>query len=203
MIAQTQYAAPIKNPKPNSTKNNVEFFIIRFSPNLLLSFLLNINYHILVEEETKSKGVKMENREQTPLRNELERELEMSLRRLFRTLRKGLNEVYSDYIPSNEFAVLQTLFIQSPLMASEIANELKVSSSHITAVTDRLVGKNYIQRVRSDSDRRIVYLEITEDGREIARKMDNIKNNYLEKKFAALTDEDIKRMIDSSIKLLD
>jgi DNA-binding MarR family transcriptional regulator len=169
----------------------------------LLSFLLNINYHILVEEETKSKGVKMENREQTPLRNDLERELEMSLRRLFRTLRKGLNEVYSDYIPSNEFAVLQTLFIQSPLMASEIANELKVSSSHITAVTDRLVGKNYIQRVRSDSDRRIVYLEITEDGREIARKMDNIKNNYLEKKFAALTDGDIKRMIESSTKLLD
>lgn len=180
MIAQTQYAAPIKKPNPKSTKNNVEFFIINFPSNLLLSFLLNINYHILIEE-TKSKGVKMENRGQSQGRNELERELEMSLRRLFRTLRKGLNEVYSDYIPSNEFAVLQTLYNQSPLMASEIANELKVSSSHITAVTDRLVVKNYIQRVRSDSDRRIVYLEITEDGKEIAKKMDEIKNKYLEK----------------------
>lgn len=145
----------------------------------------------------------MENREQSQERNNLERDLEMSLRRLFRTLRKGLNEVYSDYIPSNEFAVLQTLFIQSPLMASEIANELKVSSSHITAVTDRLVGKNYIQRVRSDSDRRIVYLEITEDGREIAKKMDDIKNRYLGEKFSNLTDEEMKRMIASSTKLLD
>jgi DNA-binding MarR family transcriptional regulator len=145
----------------------------------------------------------MENTEQSHVRNKLERDLEMSLRRLFRTLRKGLNELYSDYIPSNEFAVLQTLHNQSPLMASEIANELKVSSSHITAVTDRLVGKNYIQRVRSDSDRRIVYLEITETGKKLAREMDEIKNQYLAKKFANLSEEEMKLMITSSTKLLD
>jgi DNA-binding MarR family transcriptional regulator len=145
----------------------------------------------------------MEKNEQSQSRNKLERELEMSLRRLFRTLRKGLNELYSDYIPSNEFAVLQTLNNHSPLMASEIANELKVSSSHITAVTDRLVGKNYIQRVRSDSDRRIVYLEITEDGTRIAREMDQIKNQYLTKKFANLSEEEMKLMVASSTKLLD
>lgn len=145
----------------------------------------------------------MENNEQSQSRNNLERELEMSLRRLFRTLRKGLNEVYTDYIPSNEFAVLQTLHKNSPLMASEIANELKVSSSHITAVTDRLVGKNYIQRVRSDSDRRIVYLEITEDGKKIADEMDQIKNEYLAKKFTNLTEEEMKLMVAASTKLLD
>ncbi|RZT23274.1 MULTISPECIES: MarR family winged helix-turn-helix transcriptional regulator [Fictibacillus] len=145
----------------------------------------------------------MENNEQSQSRNNLERELEMSLRRLFRTLRKGLNEVYTDYIPSNEFAVLQTLHKNSPLMASEIANELKVSSSHITAVTDRLVGKNYIQRVRSDSDRRIVYLEITEDGKKIANEMDQIKNEYLAKKFTNLSEEEMKFMVAASTKLLD
>jgi DNA-binding MarR family transcriptional regulator len=145
----------------------------------------------------------MEKNMDSQSRNKLERELEMSLRRLFRTLRKGLNELYSDYIPSNEFAVLQTLNNHSPLMASEIANELKVSSSHITAVTDRLVGKNYIQRVRSDSDRRIVYLEITEDGTRIAREMDQIKNQYLAKKFANLSEEEMKLMVASSTKLLD
>jgi DNA-binding MarR family transcriptional regulator len=145
----------------------------------------------------------MEKSEQSIFRNELERDLEMSLRRLFRTLRKGLNELYSDYIPSNEFAVLQTLHNHSPLMASEIANELKVSSSHITAVTDRLVGKKYIQRVRSDSDRRIVYLEITEEGKNIAREMDEIKNQYLAKKFNNLSEEEMKLMIATSTKLLD
>jgi DNA-binding MarR family transcriptional regulator len=145
----------------------------------------------------------MENIEQSQTRNNLERELEMSLRRLFRTLRKGLNELYTDYIPSNEFAVLQTLHKNSPLMASEIANELKVSSSHITAVTDRLVGKNYIQRVRSDSDRRIVYLEITEDGKKIANEMDLIKNEYLAIKFSNLSEEEMKLMVAASTKLLD
>jgi DNA-binding MarR family transcriptional regulator len=138
-----------------------------------------------------------------PIRNELEHGLEMSLRKLFRTLRKELNELYINYIPSNEFAVLSTLHNQSPLMASEIANELKVSSSHITAVTDRLVNKNYIQRVRSESDRRIVYLEITEEGKQVAFEMNRIKNTYIKKKFNCLNDEEIKMMITLSAKLLD
>jgi DNA-binding MarR family transcriptional regulator len=136
-------------------------------------------------------------------RKEIEHELEMSIRRLFRTLRKGLNELYTDYIPSNEFAVLQTLSNHSPLMASEIANELKVSSSHITAVTDRLVKKGYIRRVRSDSDRRIVYLEITDEGRKIAGEMDEIKNEYFGNKFNHLSDEEMKSMISFFTKLLD
>jgi DNA-binding MarR family transcriptional regulator len=169
-------------------------------PLKLFTFFLTINYHILLEE-TKNKGVHMKNTGQ--LRNGLEHELEMSLRRLFRTLRKGLNELYTDYIPSNEFAVLQTLNNQSPLMASEIANELKVSSSHITAVTDRLVKKSYIQRVRSDSDRRIVYLEITDEGKRIACEMDEIKNEYFGNKFSALSEEEVKTMINIFTKLLD
>jgi DNA-binding MarR family transcriptional regulator len=136
-------------------------------------------------------------------RKGIEHDLEMSLRRLFRTLRKGLNELYADYIPSNEFAVLQTLNNQSPLMASEIANELKVSSSHITAVTDRLVKKDYIQRVRSDSDRRIVYLEITEEGKKIAVEMDEIKNEYFGNKFSHLSEEEMKTMIKFFTELLD
>jgi DNA-binding MarR family transcriptional regulator len=168
--------------------------------NLLLSLLSIINYHIL-GEETKSKGVYM--KKNKPLRNTLELEMEMSLRRLFRTLRKELNELYSDYIPSNEFAVLSTLNNRSPLMASEIANELKVSSSHITAVTDRLVGKSYIQRVRSESDRRIVYLEMTEAGNKIAKEMNQLKNEYIEKRFNSLSDEEMKMMISITKKLLD
>ena len=56
-------------------------------------------------------------------------------------------------------------------MASQIASEVNVTSSHITAVTDRLVRKGFVERKRSNSDRRIVYLEITEHGREVTENL--------------------------------
>ncbi|MFC7371717.1 MarR family winged helix-turn-helix transcriptional regulator [Fictibacillus iocasae] len=135
-------------------------------------------------------------------RNELSNELEHSFRTVFRTFRKEINDLFSDYMPGNEFAVLKALYDNSPLMASEIASEVKVSSSHITAVTDRLVKKGLIVRTRSEEDRRIVFLEITMEGKDIARKMENIKHDYLVDKFNRLTSEEMKTMISLFNKLL-
>ena len=48
-----------------------------------------------------------------------------------------------------------------------MANELNVSNSHITAVTEKLINKGFVTRSRSTSDRRVVYLEITEQGKDL------------------------------------
>ncbi|GAA3322462.1 hypothetical protein GCM10020331_042450 [Ectobacillus funiculus] len=64
-------------------------------------------------------------------------------------------------------------------MASQIAQEVNVTSSHITAVTDRLVRKNLVMRKRSDSDRRIVYLEITKTGQEVAEKAGKMSEKHI------------------------
>jgi DNA-binding MarR family transcriptional regulator len=129
-----------------------------------------------------------------PNRTELTNELERSFRTVFRTFRKEVNDLFADYMPGNEFAVLKALYDNSPLMASEIAAEIKVSSSHITAVTDRLVKKNLIVRTRSEEDRRIVNLEITEKGKSVAQKMEDIKHQYFTEKFDRLTSEEMKMM---------
>jgi DNA-binding MarR family transcriptional regulator len=48
-----------------------------------------------------------------------------------------------------------------------IARDLAASMSSLTSVADRLVAKGMIRRNRSDQDRRVVLLELTEQGRRI------------------------------------
>ena len=98
-------------------------------------------------------------------------ELSGSFRKMIRLLQNDINTRFAEHMPYNEFSVLRALFLKSPQMASQIASEVNVTSSHITAVTDRLVRKGLVERKRSNSDRRIVYLEITEHGREVTENL--------------------------------
>nr|WP_247739175.1 MarR family transcriptional regulator [Bacillus sp. 165] len=122
-------------------------------------------------------------------------DLSAGFRQLFRMFQTEVNELFTKYMPYNEFVVLRVLKAKSPQMASQIAYEVDVTSSHITAVTDRLVKKGYMTRKRSDSDRRIVYLEITEQGREVAGKLEELRLQYYKEKFAHLSEEEMKIMI--------
>lgn len=123
-------------------------------------------------------------------------QLSMSLRQMFRMLQTDINELFEEYMPWNEFSVLRALYAKSPQMASQIASEVNVTSSHITAVTDRLVKKELVMRKRSDSDRRIVYLEITDKGREVAEKLENLRKEYYKEKFGGWSDEEMQKVLE-------
>ena len=71
-------------------------------------------------------------------------------------------------------------------MVSRVANELNVSNSHITAVTEKLINKGFVTRSRSTSDRRVVYLEITEQGKDLVAKWKVQKTIFARKIFYAL-----------------
>ncbi|MGC4375319.1 MarR family transcriptional regulator [Fictibacillus sp. Mic-4] len=135
-------------------------------------------------------------------RSQLLSQLEKSFRNVFRTFRKDINELFSEYMPGNEFSVLQQLNMKSPQMASELAREMKVSSSHITAVTDRLIKKEMVTRKRDEVDRRIVRLEITEKGKETAKHMEELRSQYYIKKFEHLSNHEIKTMLELFNRLI-
>ncbi len=123
-------------------------------------------------------------------------DLSVSFRKMIRLLQTDINTRFSEHMPYNEFSVLRALFLKSPQMASQIANEVNVTSSHITAVTDRLVRKGFVTRKRSNSDRRIVYLEITEHGREVTEELEAIRKEYYRDKFKDWSDQEIEMVLE-------
>ncbi|WP_142315233.1 MarR family winged helix-turn-helix transcriptional regulator [Bacillus pseudomycoides] len=123
-------------------------------------------------------------------------ELSTSFRKMIRLLQNDINTRFSEHMPYNEFSVLRALFLKSPQMASQIASEVNVTSSHITAVTDRLVRKGFVTRKRSDSDRRIVYLEITEHGKEVTQELEAVRKEYYKEKFKGWSDQETEMVLE-------
>ncbi len=55
---------------------------------------------------------------------------------------------------------------------SELAEHIQQSSATMTGIVDRLVDKQWVTRRRSEEDRRAVYVQITDRGRQMLRTVE-------------------------------
>ncbi|NVN93996.1 MAG: MarR family transcriptional regulator [Bacteroidetes bacterium] len=60
--------------------------------------------------------------------------------------------------------VLGALHHHGKLSMSEIGCHLSVPKPHVTALVDKLIADNLVERLNDPSDRRIIYIQITEKG---------------------------------------
>ncbi|WP_144509455.1 MarR family winged helix-turn-helix transcriptional regulator [Bacillus sp. FJAT-22090] len=82
---------------------------------------------------------------------------------------KVIHECTNQFFQENglnptEFAVLELLYHKGKQPLQQIGNKILLASGSITYVVDKLEGRGYINRVSSDTDRRVTYAEITKDG---------------------------------------
>ena len=64
-----------------------------------------------------------------------------------------------------EISMIETLGRYGPMIMSELADNARLSLSTATGLIDALVSKGLVKRERSEEDRRIVRVELTETGR--------------------------------------
>ncbi len=117
----------------------------------------------------------------------------------YRKIKTSINhEKHSKYNkPTGYYQVLGILIHVGPLPISEIGKMLFISKPNMTSLIDKLVKDGNVKRSRSNADRRIVKVEITEEGKEFmieGRKAveKNIKENILN-----LTENEIEVLNDS------
>lgn len=98
-----------------------------------------------------------------------------------------------------QFNILRILRGASePLSVNAVKDRMLEISPNTTRLMDKLIDKGLVERVRCDSDRRVVYVSITGNGLELLTKID------LEfEKFIAFTDnlsneeaEELSRLLD-------
>jgi DNA-binding MarR family transcriptional regulator len=58
--------------------------------------------------------------------------------------------------------------------AFELAREMSVDAGAVTRMLDRLAAKGLIERVRSETDRRVVHLRVTKDGEAAAEQIPDV-----------------------------
>ncbi|WP_026314645.1 MarR family transcriptional regulator [Weizmannia acidiproducens] len=116
-------------------------------------------------------------------------DLEFIFRKVYRKIKEELNNLLKEYVTTNEFMVLK-LLSDSSMRSSDLSKALQVSASHITSVTDSLVEKGLIERQRSNKDRRVIDLTLTDKGKALIRQLTELKSQFLQDKFDVFTDEE-------------
>jgi DNA-binding MarR family transcriptional regulator len=124
-------------------------------------------------------------------RQDLMVDLEQLLRTVFRQLRNEIGEVFGSELTGNEFRILAMLAEEGVMRATHLAKHLGVSASHVTALTDDLLSKGYIERRKSEVDRRIVEIILTKEGKEAFAQFEQQKSDYFRDRFTHFTNEEL------------
>ncbi|MGG4490579.1 MarR family winged helix-turn-helix transcriptional regulator [Metabacillus idriensis] len=124
-------------------------------------------------------------------------------RKLNKMTRSHLNELLETYLPFNEFMVLRLIHEQKQINVSQIAEKLSVSASHITSVSEKLIKKGFLTRIRAADDRRVVYLELTETGERVKTEVETTITEYFHQKLENVSDEEIMMFNRLLTKLLE
>ena len=84
-------------------------------------------------------------------------------------------EVESELEPTGltnaQWVPLIKLYMGSASTVAELARECSLDTGGMTRLLDRLEAKGLVRRVRSSEDRRVVNLELTDDGRAAAKEI--------------------------------
>ncbi|WP_430533922.1 MarR family transcriptional regulator [Listeria rocourtiae] len=116
-------------------------------------------------------------------------EIETSVKRVFNSFRHEVDNILDRKLTGGEFRVL-SLISSGVNRTTDLSKKLDVSASHITAITDSLVANNFITRHRSEVDRRIVVLELTDEAKDFVASIEQKKKEMIVRRFSVFTDEE-------------
>lgn len=89
------------------------------------------------------------------------------------------------------------------IIMSRIADYVNVSMSTANGIVERLIKKGFLSRERSDSDRRIVVIRLTEEGKSLIVELKRVVLEYIGLIFDALDEEERKLIVKIFFKITD
>jgi DNA-binding MarR family transcriptional regulator len=121
-------------------------------------------------------------------------ELSGMFRNLVRKMTHEWKRRMGDSFSMTQFRTLYALYSRGPQKAADMAEILCVTSGAITGLADKLIMKQLVERQRSEDDRRVVYLRITDQGKEMIDGMLEKQKETISLFFEGLPKEDIEHL---------
>jgi DNA-binding MarR family transcriptional regulator len=112
----------------------------------------------------------------------------------------GLIQPY-DLSPASGLVLSILADSKSPLPPNRIADRLILSRATVTGLIDSLEKRRYVSRRPHPSDRRMLMIEITEAGKEVAKTFRPIVHQHQKLWLEVLSDKEQQQLIDSLQRL--
>ncbi len=91
---------------------------------------------------------------------------------------------------TNDMHVIEAIGIDSPKNMTSVARSLMVTTGTLTISVNSLVKKGFVERTRSEEDRRVVLISLTEKGKEAFRSHQQFHDKMVEAVTAQLSEEE-------------
>lgn len=85
---------------------------------------------------------------------------------------------------------------------SEIAKDLQITMGTLTTAVDKLIKKGYALRQRSEEDKRVVLVELTDKGMEAKKIHDKFHKDMIDSVVQELSEGEEEVLIDALSKLM-
>ena len=104
-------------------------------------------------------------------------------------------------ITSNDMHVIEAIGLGEPKNMSSIARTLSVTVGTLTISMNSLVKKGYVVRQRSEADRRVVLVSLSEKGREVFEHHANFHKAMIDGISEELTPQELEVLVKAVTKL--
>lgn len=128
-------------------------------------------------------------------------ELEHVAFKVLRRIRHAESGMLEDGMSSAQFLVMRMVGHREAMTVSEISDYMGVTLSAVTSLADRLTASGWVARERNDTDRRLVWLKLTDAGRTKLRELEAKRLDVLRKYLGRLPKDDMDRLLEICTRL--
>lgn len=93
---------------------------------------------------------------------------------------------------------LGALWHHGKLTMSGLGTHLSVSKPHVTALVDRLISEEMVERLNDERDRRIIYIQLTEKGKSTFRELKAIMAESLRVELLHVDQDKLNKLQESA-----
>ncbi|MGE7859570.1 MarR family winged helix-turn-helix transcriptional regulator [Bacillus mobilis] len=123
-------------------------------------------------------------------------ETDWLFRKMVRKFVKERDKIKIEGIMLPGFLILNKIIQDGEQRLTDLAEELDLTSGAITALCDKLEEKGLAVRKRYQEDRRIILLDITEDGLKFIKRNHNMRTSFMSVLFDGFSPEELQLQIE-------
>ncbi|AGL03798.1 MarR family winged helix-turn-helix transcriptional regulator [Desulfoscipio gibsoniae] len=127
---------------------------------------------------------------------------QLFLRRLHQEIIVNLGNKITDKITGHQFMMMKIIGDRGRATVSNVADDLNVSLSAVTAQVDRLCKTGMVARSRSEKDRRVVWLTLTNAGQEVVDVCEDVRLRVMQRYLGHLDERDLLHIISIYEKII-
>lgn len=99
-------------------------------------------------------------------------------------------------VSTTEFTILEALYHKGQLTVQQICDAVLINSGSMTYVIDKLQKRGLLKRSPCEQDRRVVQVQITDEGKQVMDEIFPQHQAVIEEIFADIGPEDRQKLVD-------